>query len=225
MLFDAGNTLLWLDHARIADVLTAVGIPCTAEQVRDAEFAARPLLDPHLGRAPKRETPHVYGLYMDLLLDHLHVDPAAPSRAAAHRAVHSIWRELWVRPPPDAHSTVRALSGRGYRVGVVSNSDGKVDALLDGCGFGGLFGCVVDSGTEGVEKPDPRIFHLAAQRLGVQPAQCVYVGDFASLDVHGARAAGMEGILFDPGGVWTAPDLPRIAALSELLDHFPAPAA
>lgn len=50
----------------------------------------------------------------------------------------------------------------------------------------------------GVEKPDPRIFHLGLREAGVAPAGAVYAGDLCSVDVLGARAAGLDGILLDP---------------------------
>jgi putative hydrolase of the HAD superfamily len=80
----------------------------------------------------------------------------------------------------------------------------------------------VDSGLEGVEKPDPRIFAIAAERLAVEPARCAYVGDFHAIDVVGSRAAGMESVLMDPIGAWSEYDVPRIRALSDLLLRLPA---
>ena len=56
----------------------------------------------------------------------------------------------------------------------------------------------------GVEKPDPRIFRLALARAGVGRPQAAYVGDLYSIDVLGARAAGLRPVLLDPGGCWPA---------------------
>jgi FMN phosphatase YigB (HAD superfamily) len=53
-----------------------------------------------------------------------------------------------------------------------------------------------------VEKPDPRIFRLALERAGVGPDEAVYVGDLYSVDIRGARAAGIEAVLLDPGRHW-----------------------
>jgi len=60
----------------------------------------------------------------------------------------------------------------------------------------------------GVEKPDPRIFGLALARAGLAPGEAAYVGDLYSVDVRGARAAGMGAVLLDPGGHWGARDCP-----------------
>jgi putative hydrolase of the HAD superfamily len=130
-----------------------------------------------------------------------------------------------VRPAADAHACLDALAARGFRLGVVSNSNGRVRSLLEAAGLAAPLGCVVDSGVVGVEKPDPRIFAIAAERLGAAPAACVYVGDFHSLDVLGARAAGMYGVLLDPLGVWDGVAAPRVASLTELVARLPARAA
>ncbi len=224
LLFDAGNTLLWIDHARLADLLRDAGIECDEASVREAEMRARPQLDPHLGHAPKRETPEIFGLYMGFALAHLGIAADDPRCARAAAPIRSSWRSLWARVPDDALETLGELRRRGYRLGVVSNSDGTVGRQLDDAGLEGWFECIVDSGKEGVEKPDPRIFALAAERLDVDPSHCAYVGDFHSLDVLGARGAGMEGILIDPIGAWDAVDAPRIRALSDLLDRVLDPA-
>ena len=60
----------------------------------------------------------------------------------------------------------------------------------------------------GVEKPDPRIFRIALERAGVAATEAVYVGDLYSIDVVGARAAGLSAILMDPGACWGARDCP-----------------
>ncbi len=73
----------------------------------------------------------------------------------------------------------------------------------------------------GIDKPDPRIFHLAAERMGVRPADALYVGDIFEIDVEGARAAGMHAVLLDP--LWKRDDLDcdRIRAIPDLLGLLP----
>ena len=59
-----------------------------------------------------------------------------------------------------------------------------------------------------MEKPDPRIFERALARARVAPGEAVYIGDLYSIDVRGARAAGLRAVLLDPGGHWGARDCP-----------------
>jgi len=74
-----------------------------------------------------------------------------------------------------------------------------------------------------VEKPDPRIFAIALERLGVAPDRAIHVGDIVGLDVRGARRAGVEPVLMDPLGCYPGSvDCPRIQRLADLLDLVPA---
>ena len=61
-------------------------------------------------------------------------------------------------------------------------------------------GTLIDSGAVGVEKPDPRIFHLALDALDADPARTAYVGDMPRFDVVGANRAGLRPLLMDPYG-------------------------
>jgi HAD superfamily hydrolase (TIGR01509 family) len=215
VFFDAGNTLMWIDHARIAQILVREGVDCDEATVRVAEMRARPLLDPFVAGAARRESGETTSRYVDLI-----VDAIAPSATRGARdAVIAEWYTLWTRPPADAHATLSTLLRRGLRLGVVSNSNGTVCSLLDAAGLGTSLECVIDSAVVGVEKPDPRIFAMAADRLALPPSACVYIGDFHSLDVLGARGAGMHAVLMDPIGAWSgvaaAAAATRVASLTE----------
>jgi len=75
---------------------------------------------------------------------------------------------------------------------------------------------VVDSQLVGVEKPDPRIFQIALDKLGLPARRTVYVGDIRSVDEAGARAAGMQFVLVDPFGDYAAPGTPAVRGLQDL---------
>ncbi len=84
------------------------------------------------------------------------------------------------------------------RVGIISNADGTVaqrlaaqEVLQVGPGLGVEVECVIDSGAVGVSKPDPRIFEIALDAIGVDAADAWYVGDMPGIDVVGARGAGL----------------------------------
>jgi epoxide hydrolase-like predicted phosphatase len=86
---------------------------------------------------------------------------------------------------------VREARSQGLKTALVSNTWGlrEPSPWSDE-----LFDSVVLSGREGVRKPDPKIFHIAADRVGVHPTRCVFVDDIAA-NVDGARAVGMAGVL------------------------------
>ena len=89
----------------------------------------------------------------------------------------------------------RALLGRlraRYRLGIVSNFYGNLDAVCEETGIAGLFDVVVDSTRVGVSKPDPRIFRHATDALAVSAAEATFVGDSPSRDMAGARSVGMR---------------------------------
>ena len=87
-------------------------------------------------------------------------------------------------------------------------------------GIRDAFELVIDSQLVGVEKPDPRIFAIALERLGLPPAAALYVGDIYEVDVVGARRAGLDVILLDPLGLHAGRDVrtaPSVAAVADLL--------
>ncbi len=103
-------------------------------------------------------------------------------------------------------------------LGVVTNGEGEPQrAKLAAIGLGERFGAVVASGEVGVAKPEAGIFALACERLGVDPAQTVHVGDRLDLDAEGAAAAGLRGVWLDRRETGPGPaHVVRISNLGEL---------
>ncbi len=83
------------------------------------------------------------------------------------------------------------LRAAGLRLGIVSNADSRTRAVLAGLGLDRAVHEVLISGELPWDKPQPEIFHLACERLGVEPAQAVHVGDSPHFDLEGARGAGL----------------------------------
>jgi HAD superfamily hydrolase (TIGR01509 family) len=224
VFLDAGNTLVALDYAVIAERLQADGHAVTVAEVRLAEQRARVRLDPSLKGARSTETLDTFRLYIRHTLDGLGI----AWDAAAERVVQDLRRAkppfgLFSVPVPEAPAVLAALRRRGLRLAVVSNSNGTVAELLRTVGLADHVDAIVDSGVVGAEKPQPKIFECAAAMVDVRPEEAVHVGDLYSVDVAGARAAGCRAILLDPAGAWgdvdcpTAPDLPAAARLIEAM--------
>lgn len=137
-------------------------------------------------------------------------------------------REAWLR---EAHSALEGEAGRAlpplhehwrgqqeligqnidliqqlrppYKTAVLSNADHTLmGRLRDRHQIAHLFDDIVCSADVGVAKPEPRIYALAANRLGLAPGECVFIDDMER-NVDAARAAGMQGVLFriDQGDV------------------------
>lgn len=106
-------------------------------------------------------------------------------------AYHSSWK-----PFHDSAAVLVDLRRRGFKLGVLTNGseEQQVDKLRV-LGLYDLLDVVCTSEGIGVQKPDPRAFHTLAQRLGVLPAECLFIGDHPEHDVAGAKSAGMEAVL------------------------------
>jgi putative hydrolase of the HAD superfamily len=101
---------------------------------------------------------------------------------------------------------LRAARAAGIRTGLISNSMGA--GRYDRDSFPELFDGVVISGDVGLHKPQPEIFQLGCDRVGLQPAQCVFVDDLRE-NCEGAEAVGMTAVLHR-GADTTLPELERL---------------
>ncbi|MGH7308271.1 MAG: HAD family hydrolase, partial [Candidatus Rokuibacteriota bacterium] len=213
VFFDAGNTLVRMDYAAIAGELLGHGVRVSATDVQQAEWRARVVLDAELGARPSRHASTEAGsagdLYSRLILAELGVeDGRVIDAVAAWRRAYNPPVGLWNTVEPVAEAALRLVRAAGRGAAVISNSNGSVRGILDSLGLGRHLDFVLDSSEVGVEKPDARIFRLALQRAGLGPGAAVYVGDLYSVDVLGARGAGLTAVLLDPGAGWGARDCP-----------------
>jgi len=118
-----------------------------------------------------------------------------------------------VRPEERLIAAVRAAREGGVRTGLISNSWGT--SIYDPATLEGLFDAVIISGDVGLHKPQPEIYRMAAERLGVEPESCVFVDDLRE-NVHGAERVGMTAHLHrDPEAT--------LARLEELFEISLAP--
>ena len=215
ILFDAGGTLIHMDGERAS---RAAGLPYEADAFRQAHGAALDEVQRWILAHPGSTDIERMPLFLGAILVRLGVPESERRQAAGAIAAEHRRANLWSRGARDAPETLETLKGRGYRLAVVSNADGRVRGLLEAAGLSGHLEFVVDSAEVGVEKPDPRIFHAATDRLGLPPSACAYVGDIYEIDVLGARSAGLTAILIGSG---EAPeDVRRVATLTELLGFF-----
>ncbi len=188
-LFDAGNTLVFLDHDVVADLAS---VPSSA--VRRAEGVAKRRYETKL----REGSGHASGwdVFMTTLLEEAGAaDP--PSALHALKAEHARFN-LWRRVPEGLLDALDRAAEAGVRMGVVSNSEGQLKRLFARVGLAGRFEVVIDSAIVGISKPDPRIFAVALEAMQVShPSEATYVGDIPSVDIDGARAAGLRAILVD----------------------------
>jgi len=103
-----------------------------------------------------------------------------------------------------------------HAIAVISNADGRIDAVLRRCGIADCFASITDSGIVGHEKPHPEIFEAALREMKAGPAESLYVGDVYSVDYVGATKSGMQAVLFDVAGAYRERDFPRVESMTEL---------
>jgi len=116
---------------------------------------------------------------------------AASAGLAAELFVDDFIGAIVVEPVPGAIAAVNSLRARGLDLAVVSNWDIGLSEHLERIGTASLFTAIVTTAEAGAAKPDPAVFLLALERLGVEPARSLHVGDEPE-DEQGALAAGMR---------------------------------
>jgi putative hydrolase of the HAD superfamily len=112
----------------------------------------------------------------------------------------------------DAKPAIDGLAAAGLKLAVVANWDVSLPDVLARLALAERFEVIVTAAAVGAAKPDPKPFTAALERLGVEAAQCLHVGDDLVTDIAGARAAGLSAVLVDRSG--RAPD--SLADLSGL---------
>ena len=214
ILFDAGNTLLFLDFSRLArEVGQAIDIPLTAAQLAEQARPAARALENGESTDRERASRYLEAIFLLAGVAAEKLEMVRDTLLRMHREQH-----LWAGMPEGTAEALDDLAGAGYRLGVVSNSDGRVEEALTAAGIRDRFEMVIDSQCVGVEKPDPRIFELALERLGLSPDEALYVGDIYEVDVVGARRAAMDVILVDPLGLHVGRDVRTAGSVAEVAE-------
>jgi HAD superfamily hydrolase (TIGR01509 family) len=217
LCLDAGNTVIFLDYARVARALEGAGFSTTAEALNVAEGATKVALDrgelEHFDWSESRlPSPRSWGRYVGTMVRRAGVEARrVPGVLDVLWAQHRR-RNFWHLVPDGLPAALAAVRASGVRVAIVSNSEGRLAGLLAEVGLLDSIDLVLDSGVVGVEKPDPRIFHLALEHFAVPPARALHLGDVYGTDVVGARAAGIRVALVDPYRHLEGhhPDVPRV---------------
>jgi putative hydrolase of the HAD superfamily len=120
------------------------------------------------------------------------------------------WTRQALVPRAGAVEVLDELRRRGYRLGLISVCSDEVPTLWEHTELARRIDEPVFSCSVGVAKPDPRIYRIAAERLGVEPGECLFVDDQPPF-VEGARAAGMDAVRL--GG-----DIERLEDVLELAE-------
>ncbi|ABS04296.1 HAD family hydrolase [Kineococcus radiotolerans] len=124
----------------------------------------------------------------------------------------------------DVDAALRAVQAAGLRTAVLTNGTRQQqNAKIEAIGLSGRLGPVFTAEELGVAKPRPQAFLRVCEHLGVAPEQTLYVGDDHSVDVLGARAAGLRAVHLDRAGTATVEEEVRITSLLQLAAHVSEP--
>ena len=127
-------------------------------------------------------------------------------------------------PRDGAVETLAELHARGLKVGLITVCTEDVELLWPESEFAGLFDAEVFSNAVGLAKPDPRIYAVCCEQLGVEPHEALFVGDGANDELDGARRVGLTPILIHKPGedpVWPEVrtwDGFRVTSIPEVLE-------
>jgi FMN phosphatase YigB (HAD superfamily) len=216
LLFDFGGTLdsdgvAWKDRffALVADA----GLSVERDRFDRAFYAADDAL---VGRLPRQ-------LSLPQTVQRLSLDLARGLGGDSELA-----RKIGTRFLDDtlaklaANARVLEKLAERYRIGIVSNFYGNLEAICAGTCIGRYVDVAVDSETVGATKPDPRIFQAALDALATSADRAVFVGDSLPRDMEGARRLGMRHIWLHPGATTACcPSDTVIASVGELLRVLP----
>ena len=226
ILLDAGGVLLFPQPGLLLPSLFAAGVFPDVAALEQAHYRAMVAQD--LASTP----PAAATWWRDYLVGFVAACGVPQARCAdvAVQIADVTRGHAWTHVGTGTAGGLRALAAFGLPMGVVSNSDGTVEAELrqlgvcyapdgrDPVASGVPVGVVVDSAVVGVAKPDPAIFDIALDALGVPASRTVlYVGDSLRYDVAGAVAAGLQPVHLDPYGFCPLPSgHPHVRSLAEL---------
>jgi putative hydrolase of the HAD superfamily len=209
IFFDVGNTLLFPNRAKLLEPIPRGKHP-TLEIWQALERRTKQEFDQ--GRMTGRVDHGFWWTFHTHLLEELNCeDDQVRDALVANTQKSANWDQIL----PGTREVLDRIKSQ-YRMAVISNSDGKIDAVLTRCGICDCFASITDSGNVGHEKPNRAIFDAALGEMKADPSASLYVGDLYSVDYVGARNAGMQAVLFDVAGAYRDREFPRVESLTEL---------
>ncbi|MBQ1049878.1 HAD family hydrolase [Micromonospora sp. C51] len=158
--------------------------------------------------------------------------PAEALRAAAAARHQAVRADTRLRD--EAVPTLRSLRRRGIRTGVISDCTHELPAFLPELAIAPLLDVRVFSVQVGRCKPDASLYLAACARLGLSPADCLYVGDGGSQELTGAQRAGLSAarlaspdladhLVFNLDAAWAGRTLGSLREVVDLVDEAPSP--
>ena len=220
IFFDVGNTLLFPNRERIHAPLAERGRTVEADHLRDLERRIKNEFDSLMIEDGSHDHSFWRMFYTQLFTEINLDDPALCDYLINNNRDSGNWNLI----RPGTREKLQQLA-KDFRIAVISNADGRIDAVLRRCCIADCFLTITDSGLVGYEKPHPAIFAQALKSLDAAPQESLYVGDVYSVDYLGATRAGMRAVLMDVSGAYIDKGVDRVESLDELQSWLAAHAS
>jgi len=211
LFFDVGNTLLFPNREKMLLVLHQRNIFPAEEMLQQIERDTKHEFDQLMESHAAVDHGFWYIFYTRLLNDLGIIDDTLLADLVARTRMSANWCDI----RPGTRDALLSLRHK-FRLGVISNADGKIADVLARCGIADCFETITDSGIVGKEKPHPAIFEAALKSLGAKANESLYVGDVYSIDYLGATGVGMQAVLLDVSGAYRSHGEPSVQSLDEL---------
>lgn len=199
-----------LERAEVSVHLPAVNRFYEEEYLRDGDFWCSPEGSVEMYLDMYRYLSHLTGLGHD-------------ADGIAREVNESYCRPAHWRILDDVLPCLKELKRRHLRLGIVSNWSSNLESLIRGLRMAPYFDEIVSSADVGYRKPNPMIFTIAMERMGIEAGEAVHVGDRPDADGRGAEAAGIRPIIVDRAGVCEDcgyATVRSLAELAELVERF-----
>lgn len=229
-LFKLRNTVGYF-YAKAAEIYN-VKATAQADQLSDAfkhEWSALTGEHPNFGAATGVTSQKWWAMMVERVFrtagfnDNL-VSDRQLTAISAHLFKQFSTAECWEVTGNEVLTTLRDIRQKypHLKLGVVSNTDPRLESILMQLGLRHYFHFAIDSFSVKCEKPDRRIFEAALDRAKLtKPEEAMHVGDNVQLDYVAARDAGLRSLLLDHGQDKTGVDAADvISSISDVRDHI-----
>jgi len=221
IFFDIGDTLVFDDPPlprRVALAARAVGVTLDTQRLPQAYRAGEEFAVARYVQGVPWDAPDTVRGALARIWQALDLPPASDDWQSLLAAFAPIPFTRYVHP--GALRLLADLKARGFVVGAISDWEATLPDLLRDLGIAPYLDALAVSATVGVTKPDARLFREALRQADAAPETALHVGDWYELDVTGARAAGMQALLFDHAGRRPAADFPRVQTFDALAAYL-----
>ncbi len=206
IIFDYGGTIdTGGDHWShiISDAYAKAGVYIDNDAFRDAYVFGERELARTLHILPHHTFADLLDIKIKIQMQELAAGSVVPADFVDTKApeIARICYEAAKESVSKAKPVLQELSGK-YRLVLVSNFYGNISTVLKDFGIDTFFSKIIESAVVGVRKPDPKIFELGAQAIGLTPQQTLVIGDSYRKDIIPAEKAGAQ-VLWLKGKGWT----------------------